>query len=343
MLTILEHVNLSSFNTMGVDAVAAYFAKFSSVNELEEGLSFAKKKEISQLVLGGGSNLLFISNYDGLVLINQIKGYEILFEDEEQVVLKVGAGENWHNLVLHCIDQGFGGIENLSLIPGTVGAAPIQNIGAYGVELKDVFESLETLNVETREIDTFKLQDCNFGYRDSIFKKELKGKVIITSVSLRLKKNATLNVEYSSLRQKLSERSIEIPTIKDVSNAVIEIRQSKLPDPKEIGNTGSFFKNPVISVYQFDELKKRYPSLTSYPVSERQVKVPAGWLIEQAGWKGKRLGDAGVHDKQALVLVNHANASGEEIWALAQKIISSVKEKFEINLTPEVNIIKEVH
>lgn len=339
MASIKEHFSLSPYNTMGINATARFFVEVNSVEELTGALEFAEEKSSSMLVLGGGSNILFVNDFDGLVILNRIKGIEVLSEDENQVTLKCGAGENWHQLVLNCVEKGYGGLENLSLIPGTVGAAPIQNIGAYGVELKDVFERLEAFDIEKRELRTFSKEECAFGYRDSIFKKELKGKVIITSVTLKLSKKPELNFSYSSLKEKLEEKGITKPSIKDISDAVIEVRQSKLPDPEEIGNTGSFFKNPVISVFQFDELKSKYPELPSYPVSERQVKVPAGWLIEQAGWKGKRVGDAGVHEKQALVLVNHGNAMGEEIWSLANQIIDSVDQKFDIRLTPEVNIL----
>ncbi|GAB5408199.1 MAG: UDP-N-acetylmuramate dehydrogenase [Balneolaceae bacterium] len=339
MNAIKEQFDLSNYNTMGVKANARFFIKIHSVAELESVLQFASDKELSILVLGGGSNILFVDGFPGLVISNCIKGVELLSEDESQVFIKLGAGENWHEIVLFCVENDFGGIENLSLIPGTVGAAPIQNIGAYGVEIKDVFVSLEAYLVEEKKLKIFSESECKFGYRDSIFKKELKGKVIITSVTLKLSKQAMPNFEYASLKEMLIEEGVTNPTIKDVSNAVIKVRQSKLPDPDEIGNTGSFFKNPVISVYQFDELKSLYPNLPSYPVSERQVKVPAGWLIENAGWKGKRVGEAGVHDRQALVLVNHGKATGKEIWELAQKVIESVHQKFDIRLTPEVNIL----
>lgn len=336
---IKEHADLSSYTTMGVKAKARYFAEFNTIKELSTVIQFADELKLELLVLGGGSNLLFISDFPGQVAINRIKGLEVISENDTTVTLKIGAGQNWHQLVEHCVNNGWGGIENLSLIPGTVGAAPIQNIGAYGVELVDVFVSLEAFNTETGSIQTFHKQECNFGYRDSIFKKELKGKVVITSVTIALQKNANPDFSYRSLREKLEQSGINKPTIKQVSEAVIKIRQSKLPDPNEIGNTGSFFKNPVISVYQFDELKSEYPDLPGYPVSERQVKVPAGWLIEQAGWKGERRGDAGVHSKQALVLVNYGEATGAEIWSLANEIRASVKQKFNITLNPEVNII----
>ncbi|MEP0005307.1 MAG: UDP-N-acetylmuramate dehydrogenase [Balneola sp.] len=334
-LSIHKDFDLSSFNTMGVSSKAAFFAEVASVPELQEAIKFAKDKNLEILVLGGGSNILFKKDFDGLVIYNALKGRDFLSE----IDLKIASGENWHELVLFCVENGLGGIENLSLIPGSVGAAPIQNIGAYGVELENVFSSLEAFMIDSGELKTFTKDECNFGYRESIFKKELKGKAVITSVTLRLSKDHTVNTSYKALSEKLLEKGISEPDIKDISDCVIEIRQSKLPDPKQIGNTGSFFKNPVISVQHFNQLKSEYPDLPSYPVTERQVKVPAGWLIEKAGWKGKRTGDAGVHDKQALVLVNHGNATGEEIWNLAEEMRLSIKEKFDIMLTPEVNVI----
>tara|TARA_R110000868_G_scaffold410693_6_gene699905 strand:+ start:32338 stop:33315 length:978 start_codon:yes stop_codon:yes gene_type:complete len=324
---------------MGVKANAHFFVEINSLEQLKEALQFANSENIPVFILGGGSNILFIEDFSGLVILNRIRGMKVISENENDISIKFGAGENWHESVLYCVEKGYGGIENLSLIPGTVGAAPIQNIGAYGVELKDVFVSLEAFLIDKGSTKIFSQSECKFGYRDSIFKKELKGNAIIISVTLKLDKKPSPNVEYVSLKEKLNKKGVTDPSIKEVSNAVIEVRQSKLPDPKEIGNTGSFFKNPIISVYQFDELKSQYPNLPSYPVSERQVKVPAGWLIEVAGWKGKRTGDAGVHSKQALVLVNYGSASGKEIWALAEEVIESVHQKFDIRLTPEVNIL----
>ncbi len=324
---------------MGIQAVADFFVEVHSVSELKVALRYSKTNALRTMILGGGSNVLFTTDFKGLVILNRIEGVEIVSDSDQEVILKAGAGENWHELVLYCVDKGYGGIENLSLIPGTVGAAPIQNIGAYGVELVDVFVELELLDRESEDIRTLSKSECNFGYRDSVFKRELKDKVIITSVTLKLSKSGNPNYEYASLKQNLKSKGIDEPTIKQVSDAVIEVRQSKLPDPDEIGNTGSFFKNPVIPVFQYDELKQTFPDLPGYPVTERQVKVPAGWLIEKAGWKGKRNGNAGVHDKQALVLVNHGNATGEELLELAGLIQGSVKEKFEINLIPEVNLI----
>jgi UDP-N-acetylmuramate dehydrogenase len=334
-LSIHKDFDLSTFNTMGVSSKTSHFVEITSLSELEKAVQFAQEKNLEILILGGGSNILFKKDFDGLVIYNGLKGIDFLSDTE----LKVAAGQNWHELVLFCVQHGLGGIENLSLIPGSVGAAPIQNIGAYGVELEDVFVSLEAFMLETYEIRTFNKTECNFGYRDSVFKKELKGKAVIISVTLSLTKNPTVNTSYKALADLIKDKGIQNPGIKDISNCVIEIRQSKLPDPKKIGNTGSFFKNPVISVQLFDQLKADYPDLPGYPVTERQVKIPAGWLIDKAGWKGKRMGEAGVHTKQALVLVNHGNATGEEIWNLATEIRLSIKEKFNISLVPEVNII----
>lgn len=338
-IDIKEKVDLSPFNTMGIHSTANYFAEVSSVDDLKEALVYSNKYSLRTMILGGGSNVLFTNDFPGLIILNRITGINLIGETENEVILKVGAGENWHGLVLYCVNKGYGGIENLSLIPGTVGAAPIQNIGAYGVELVDVFVELEALDRESGEVVTLSGPECNFGYRDSIFKRELKDKMVIASVTLKLGKNKTPDYKYASLRQHLESKGITDPSIKQVSDAVIEVRQSKLPDPNKIGNTGSFFKNPVIPVYQFDELKQKFPDLPGYPVTERQVKVPAGWLIEKAGWKGKRHGQAGVHDKQALVLVNHGNASGNELIELAGMIQDSIKQQFEIQLTPEVNLI----
>lgn len=339
MPLIKENFDLSNYNTMKLRVITRFFIEVHSVSELEEALQFANDKNLRLLVLGGGSNILFVKDFDGIVILNRIKGLQTISEDDAQITIEVGAGENWHQLVLDCVEKGYGGIENLSLIPGTVGAAPIQNIGAYGVELVDVFESLQAYDIEQKGLKTFIKEECGFGYRDSIFKRELKGKVVITSITLKLSKKPELHFSYSSLKEKLEQKGIQNPTIKDISRAVIEVRQSKLPDPDEIGNTGSFFKNPVISVSQYDELKSTYSELPGYPLSELQVKVPAGWLIEKAGWKGKREGDAGVHNKQALVLVNHGKATGEQIWNLANQIITSIHQQFDIRLTPEVNIL----
>lgn len=336
--SIQENFNLSDYNTMGIAAKARYFASVKSIEELKNLLGDTRFSKTPKFIISGGSNVLFVSDYDGLVVHVDIKGITIEHEDKEEIVLKVGAGENWHQLVLHCVEKGWGGIENLSLIPGSVGAAPIQNIGAYGVELEEVFDSLEAIEMATGAIRSFSKDECRFGYRDSVFKNELKGRFVIVSVKLKLQKSPKVNTSYRALSQKLEEEGISAPSIKDISQAVIEIRQSKLPDPAEIGNTGSFFKNPVITKDQFQDLQSSYPEIPSYPDGDK-VKVPAAWLIDQCGWKGKRFGDAGVHKMQALVIVNYGRATGDQIWNLAQKIQVSVKDRFGVLLTPEVNIV----
>ncbi len=339
LLTFQEDFDLSSHNSMGLSSKAKYFVSVANIEEIKEALSFAEARNLKKMILGGGSNVLFISNFDGLVIKMELKGESLIKEDDEFVHIKVSAGEIWHQFVLRCVENGWGGVENLALIPGSIGASPIQNIGAYGVELKDVFESLEAIDVLTGEVRTFSKEECKFGYRNSIFKNELKNKVVITSVTFKLQKNAEPKVDYKALVEKLEEKEISKPTIKDVCEAVIEVRESKLPDPAKIGNTGSFFKNPVISTSLFKELTQVYDNMPSYIVSKDLVKVPAGWLIEKAGWKGFREGDAGVHKKQALVLVNYGNASGAQIWDLAMRIKKSVFDEFKIELTPEVNIV----
>jgi len=339
MPNILKNTTLKSFNTFGLEASAAFFTVIDSTNKLLELVQSDIFKSNSVLILGGGSNILLTQDFKGLVVKNEIKGIENTNETKNEVFLRVGSGEVWHQFVLFCIDNGFGGVENLSLIPGTVGAAPMQNIGAYGVELKDVFFELEALNLATGEVETFNNDSCRFGYRESVFKHDLKGQYFITHVTFRLQKNPILNLEYGAIRDTLKEETIRTPTLTDVSNAVIKIRQSKLPDPAKIGNSGSFFKNPIISVKQYELLKKTYPTLPSYPIDSESVKVPAGWLIEQAGWKGKTIGEIGVHKNQALVLVNYGNGHGSEIRKLAEKIQTSILENFNINLHAEVNII----
>lgn len=334
-----SEVSLKPYNTFGIEVKAKAFMAITQVAQLQE-IVRARKDE-SYFILGGGSNMLLTQDIDKTVLHIALKGFEALEDtsSKDELLLKVAGGENWHDFVLYCIDNNFGGVENLSLIPGNVGTAPIQNIGAYGVELKDVFHSCETVSREDGSLRTFMLEDCNFGYRDSIFKNKLKDKYIITSVTFRLSKNKhTLNTAYGAIADTLKAKEITTPTIKDVSDAVIEIRQSKLPDPKEIGNSGSFFKNPTINQVAFTALRKQFPDVPYYPVATDVIKVPAGWLIEKAGFKGKRYGDAGVHDKQALVLVNHGNASGEEIWELAMRIQKKVKETFGLEIVPEVNV-----
>ncbi|HLW30027.1 MAG TPA: UDP-N-acetylmuramate dehydrogenase [Brumimicrobium sp.] len=332
-----ENVNLKPFNTFGLSVRTKYYAPFTSVKDLKSLLSEVKNEKL--LILGGGSNVLFQNNFHGVTLRNEIKGIELIEENDRNIVLKVGAGEVWHELVLHTIKKGWGGLENLSLIPGSVGASPMQNIGAYGVEIKDVFESLEALEIKTGKLHTFFHKDCQFGYRESVFKKDLKNQFVITSVTYKLSKKPQLNTSYGAIEEELKSRNITQPTIKDVSDAVIAIRQSKLPDPKEIGNAGSFFKNPVISLIQYQELQKKHENIPSYPVDKLHVKVPAGWLIDQSGWKGKTFGNFGVHKKQALVLVNYDDAKGKDIVQLSEQIIEDIKKRYGITLEREVNII----
>lgn len=336
-MELQEHVSLQPFNTFGIDARARYLVVASDEEEILEALKLSLQP---LLLLGGGSNLLFKNDWPGLVLKNAIRGVEVIEENADDVVIKVGAGENWHQLVLWCLEHNYGGIENLSLIPGTVGAAPIQNIGAYGVELKDVFEKLEAVDITDGSIHSYDKTACRFAYRDSIFKRTLKGKVCITRVYLRLtRRKHPLHTDYGAIRTVLTSNKIVNPGIRDISNAVIAIRSSKLPDPAELGNSGSFFKNPEISKADFKVFHANFPDAPFYKMGEDSYKIPAGWLIEQAGWKGKRVGNTGSHKDQALVLVNYGGATGEEIWNLAMEIKASVVEQFNITLQPEVNII----
>jgi len=340
MPDILENVSLKPYNTFGLEAKAKYFVVFKSVEELKEILVLEKFKIEKKLFLGGGSNVLLMGDFNGLVLKNEIYGIENIFEDDNKVILKSGAGEVWHSFVLKSIDMGLSGLENLSLIPGTVGAAPMQNIGAYGVEIKDVFVELEALNLETFEIEIFGKEKCNFGYRESYFKHEGKGKYVILNVSFELSKIPNFNVSYGAIKDTLQQMGEVGLTTKAISEAVISIRKSKLPDPAQIGNSGSFFKNPEIPIKQYDTVRETFPNMPHYVIDEDTVKVPAGWLIEQAGWKGKRIGEIGVHTQQALVLVNYGGGRGQEIANLAYEIQASVFEKFGIKITPEVNFIE---
>jgi len=335
---IQHNISLKNYNTFGIDVQARHFI---SVNTLPDLISVLKLKDYpNRLIFGGGSNMLLTKNIDALVIHINLKGTSVIKEDSNHVLVSASAGENWHEFVLWCLDNDFGGLENMSLIPGNVGTSPIQNIGAYGIELKDNFVSCEALNIETFKIETFKNKDCNFGYRNSIFKNEVKGHYIITSVSFQLTKaKHHLNTSYGAIEAELNSKNIENPSLKDISDAVIAIRKSKLPDPKIIGNSGSFFKNPVVTKDLFINLQKRFPNIPSYIISETEIKIPAGWLIEQSGFKGKRFGEYGVHEKQALVLVNYGNASGKEIYELAKTIQYKIKKQFSINLEIEVNII----
>ena len=338
-MIVQKDVQLKPFNTFGIEATAKYFIEVSSIDQLQGILQSPDYQSTERLILGGGSNMLLTKNFDGLVIKIAIKGFEVVNENEDNIWIKAGAGLVWHDLVMQCVNQNYAGMENLSLIPGTVGAAPMQNIGAYGIEIKEVFEELQALEIATGEIKTFDKAMCNFGYRESIFKHEAKGKYIILNVTFKLNKRPTFHIEYGAIKDTLAEMNISEMSIKSISDAVIHIRQSKLPNPAEIGNAGSFFKNPEILKSQFEDLKAQFPTIPSYPVSETTTKVPAGWLIEQAGWKGQRFGNVGVHAKQALVLVNYGGGKGLEIKELSQKIQASVKEKFGIQLSAEVNFI----
>lgn len=338
-MTIQENISLKQYNTFGIDAKAKFFCEITSLDDLRKALALKDYPE--KFILSGGSNMLITQDIDAFVLYIHIKGIEVEQENENHVVVKVMAGENWHEMVLWTLDKNYGGLENLSLIPGFTGTAPIQNIGAYGVELKDCFVSCEAMDTDTLELKTFTKEECQFGYRDSYFKNEGKGKYIITSVKFELtKKNHQLNTSYGAIETEMEQQQVVNPTIKDVSNAVVAIRKSKLPDPKVLGNSGSFFKNPVLSKNEFELFIKHNPEAHFYKVSDDEFKVPAGWLIEQSGFKGKRFGDAGVHKNQALVLVNYGNATGREIIELAQTIQKKVWDNFHIEIVPEVNIIK---
>ena len=335
-MTVIRNHSLKAFNTFGVEARAANFASAKDLDTLRSLLTTFRNDPI--MILGGGSNILLTQDLPGLTLHIGLKGIEIVEDDAQQITLEVQAGEQWHDFVLYCLDQNYGGVENLALIPGQVGTAPIQNIGAYGVELKDVLVSCQALHRDTLALKTFSHDDCAFGYRDSIFKQALKGQYLITSVRMRLHKiNHNIQTKYGAIAEVLTQKGITNPGIRDVAQAVIEIRQSKLPDPKELGNSGSFFKNPVVDQTDFDRFIKQFPSAPFYEVSEDHYKIPAGWLIEQAGLKGYRDGDAGVHHQQALVLVNHGHATGQDIWTLAQYVQNSVMAKYGIALKPEVN------
>ncbi|TDK42875.1 UDP-N-acetylmuramate dehydrogenase [Algoriphagus formosus] len=337
-MNIQENTSLKPYNTFGIDAKTRFFTKVSGLKELKEALLFAEAQTIPILILGGGSNILLTQDFTGLVIKLELKGIKVVEEDSEKVLVSVGAGENWHEFVLFAIAQNWAGIENLSLIPGTVGASPMQNIGAYGVEIQQVFHHLKALNRKTLELETFSAEECQFGYRESVFKHRLKNKYIICEVVFQLSKIPLINISYGAIKDTLAEMKAENPGIKEVSDAVIAIRQSKLPNPAEIGNAGSFFKNPTISESTFEKLKNQFPEIPGYKVDEG-IKVPAAWLIDQAGWKGFRRNDVGVHNKQALVLVNFGKGKGKEIQELSQEIQKSVEEKFGIKLSPEVNFI----
>lgn len=341
---ILHNISLKSYNTFGIDCTAKNFVEVKTIDELVDILEIVEQEKFPSIfILGGGSNVLFLNDFDGLIIKNSITAIEKVNENEDNLTLYVGAGENWHQFVLFCLENQYGGIENLSLIPGTVGAAPMQNIGAYGVEICDVVERVKVMDRQTKQQLWISNSECQFGYRSSIFKHQAKDKYIIIGVEFRLtKKNHILNTSYGAIQDSLKELNLEanqLPTINQISKAVISIRESKLPNPKEIGNGGSFFKNPEILSSQFEKLKEEFPTIIGYAVSNEITKVPAGWLIEQCGWKGKVVGNTGAHKNQALVLVNYGNAKGEEIWNLAKEIQQSVLDKFGITIEPEINIV----
>jgi len=334
-MNFTQNKSLKKYNTFGLENKAKYFASFQNTNELIALLTNYSKP---LLIIGGGSNILLTQDFDGTVLKNNIQGIRIIKEDENHSFIKVGAGVPWHEFVLWSLENKLSGIENLSLIPGSCGAAPMQNIGAYGVELKSVFHELQALKIEDRSLHRFKNEDCNFGYRYSVFKGPLKGKFIITDVTFKLNKKHHLNTWYGAIEQELSDLKLEA-NIYNISNAIINIRKRKLPDPNKIGNSGSFFKNPVISNKQFEKLKKQFPNIVGYPLKSEVTKLAAGWLIDNAGWKGFRKDDIGVHKNQALVLVNYGKGKGHKIWELSEDIKKSIYDKFGIELEREVNII----
>lgn len=336
MLQILENVSLKSFNSFGIDVLAKFFVEINEAEELNELFADAQFLEIPRIVIGGGSNMLFTQDFEGLVIRMNIKGIANAIAGDD-VFVTAGAGEVWNDLVNYCVDADFGGIENLSLIPGSVGASPIQNIGAYGVELKDVFDSCQAFEIATQQIKTFSKADCKFDYRESVFKQALKNQYIITAVTFKLTKQSEINISYGAIADELTKRGIHHPKIKDVSEVVSAIRVAKLPDPSTIGNAGSFFKNPIISLPDFELIHAKYPDLVHFMVADG-VKLAAGWLIEQCGWKGKIVGNTGTWKNQALVLVNHGGATGNEVFKFSEDIISSVYEKFGVRLQREVNI-----
>lgn len=335
----LQNISLKKYNSFGIDVNARQMFIIHDHYELNDSLEYIKANNVPWILLGGGSNVLFTDDYKGSIIKNSIKGIQVLDRTNEQVFVRVNGGEDWDNFVSFCVDNNWGGLENLSLIPGNAGASPIQNIGAYGAELKDHFYSLEAMNVKTGTIKQFKKKECKFSYRSSIFKTELKNKYVICSVVFKLDLNHKINLKYKAINDHLVQKNITSPTIKDVRQAVIDIRNSKLPDPDLLGNAGSFFKNPIISKQHYENIKKEHPNIVAYP-DGNNIKLSAGWLIEQTGWKGFREGNVGVYDKQALVIVNYGNAKGIEILEFAKKIKKSVYNKFGVKLMPEVNIIE---
>jgi UDP-N-acetylmuramate dehydrogenase len=336
MIQIKENISLKEYNTLGIEVKSRYFVRTNTLDELKDVLG-NHKECFPFFIMGGGSNILFTKDYNGIIIQPALMGINIVENDSKACLVEVGAGENWDDFVAWAVENELGGIENLSLIPGSTGSSPIQNIGAYGVEVKDVIERVNFLDLETLELSSLINHECQFDYRNSIFKNQLKNRVVITSVVFRLMHTPVFNLSYGNLQEETNKTGE--PTLKTVRDAVINIRRSKLPDPKEIGNAGSFFKNPVLDITTVRQLKNQFSAMPLFPVSDEWAKIPAGWLIEQCGWKGKRVGNAGVHDKQALVLVNYGKATGEELKNLALQISDSVFSKFSIKLEPEVNII----
>jgi UDP-N-acetylmuramate dehydrogenase len=337
-MKIEENISLKPLHTFKVEAKAKLFARFSSLNDVKELCHIAVEQLQPLLVLGGGSNVLFTKDFNGLVLKNEYKGIEKISETEEYVDIKVYSGENWHAFVLYCLAHNYAGVENLSLIPGTAGAAPIQNIGAYGVELKDVFLQLEAWHIYEKLLVGFSLNDCEFGYRESVFKKKYKNEFIILNLTVRLKKHPVFHIEYGTIQQELEKMNVQQLSIQAIAQAVMNIRQSKLPNPEEIGNAGSFFKNAEVDSDFYYSLKEKYASIPGFETPTGRIKIPAAWLIEQCNWKGYREGDAGCYIKQPLILVNYGNATGRQIFELSEKIINSVYQKFQIVLEREVNV-----
>ncbi len=338
-MAVQHNVDLKPFNTFGIAVKADALARFTSVEELRDLLASPEVSSRPHLVLGGGSNILFTQDFPGTVLVNEIPGMVVVDEDDDHVWVKAGAGVPWHDFVLHCVANGLGGVENLSLIPGKVGAAPMQNIGAYGVEIKDTFSSLEALCIADGEIVLFDSEACAFGYRESFFKRAGKGQYIILNVTFQLNKQPVLNTSYGNIHDELARMGITAPSVRDVSNAVIAIRRGKLPDPAVMGNAGSFFKNPVVPTELADRIRQQHPDVVAYPAGPGQSKLAAGWLIERAGWKGKREATHGVHDRQALVLVNHGGATGKAVFDLSEQVLQAVKAQFGVELEREVNIL----
>lgn len=341
-MLILENFPLGSYNTFGIYSWSKYFVPVYDIEDIQELLSSKKMEGQNRFILGGGSNVLFTKDFDGWILKNEMKGFDKIKEDESHVWVECQGGENWHQMVLKCVKRNWAGVENLSLIPGSVGASPIQNIGAYGVELTDVFESLSALDLSSGELVKFDKKDCHFAYRDSIFKNDLKGKYFLVSLVLKLKKNpefSDFNVSYGAIQKKLDEKNISELNIQVISDTICEIRNSKLPNPLKLGNTGSFFKNAIIDLSVFEKLKSAYPEIPSYPAGDDKIKIPTAWLIEKAGWKGKRKGQVGVYQSHALVIVNYGLSTGKEVFDFSESIIESVYEKFEIKIEREVNVL----